>query len=40
MMNKEDMMKTIENLRKALSGEVQACIRYLGFAEKADEGSS
>ncbi len=29
-------MKTIENLHKALAGEVQACIRYLGFAEKAD----
>ena len=31
------MNKTTENLRKALSGEVQACVRYLGFARKADE---
>jgi rubrerythrin len=31
------MSKTTENLRKALSGEAQACVRYLGFARKADE---
>jgi len=29
--------KTKENLEKALMGESQACIRYLAFAEKADE---
>ena len=31
------MNKTTENLRKAISGEAQACIRYLGFASKADD---
>ena len=31
------MSKTTENLRKALTGEAQACVRYLGFARKADE---
>jgi len=31
------MSKTTENLRKALSGEAQACVRYLGFSRKADE---
>ncbi len=31
------MSKTTENLREALSGESQACVRYLGFAQKADE---
>jgi rubrerythrin len=31
------MTKTTENLSKALSGEAKACIRYLGFARKADE---
>jgi len=31
------MNKTTENLYKALSGEAQACVRYLGFARKADE---
>jgi rubrerythrin len=31
------MTKTTENLSKALAGESQACIRYLGFAAKADE---
>jgi rubrerythrin len=30
------MTKTTENLHKALSGEAQACTRYLGFAKKAD----
>jgi rubrerythrin len=29
--------KTKENLEKALAGEYQACIRYLAFAEKADQ---
>jgi rubrerythrin len=29
--------KTKENLEKALVGESQAYIRYLAFAEKADE---
>lgn len=31
------MNKTTENLHKALAGEAQACVRYLGFARKADE---
>ena len=31
------MSKTTENLRKALAGEAQACVRYLAFARKADE---
>ncbi len=30
------MDKTIENIRKAMSGELQAAVRYLGFAGKAD----
>ena len=30
------MTKTIENIRKAMSGELRACVRYLGFAGKAD----
>lgn len=31
------MNKTAENLRKALTGEAQACVRYLGFAKAADD---
>lgn len=31
------MSKTFENLENALSGESQACIRYLAFAETADK---
>lgn len=31
------MSKTTENLHKALVGEAEACVRYLGFARKADE---
>lgn len=31
------MNKTTESLRNAISGEAQACIRYLGFASKADD---
>lgn len=31
------MTKTIENLHKALSSESQTCVRYLGFAQKADQ---
>ena len=31
------MNKTTENLRKALSGEARACLRYLGYARKAEE---
>lgn len=31
------MSKTTENLSKAMSAEVQACIRYLGFAQQAAE---
>jgi rubrerythrin len=31
------MGKTAENLEHALAGESQACIRYLAFAEKADQ---
>lgn len=31
------MIKTTENLRKAQTGEAQACVRYLGFAKTADK---
>ncbi len=31
------MSKTTENLHKALTGEAQACVRYLGFAKAADD---
>ncbi|MBM3302216.1 MAG: rubrerythrin family protein, partial [Deltaproteobacteria bacterium] len=31
------MSKTEENLKQAYAGECQASVRYLAFAEKADE---
>jgi rubrerythrin len=31
------MSKTTENLEQAFAGESQACMRYLAFAEKADQ---
>jgi rubrerythrin len=31
------MSKTTENLEEAFAGESQACMRYLAFAEKADQ---
>ena len=31
------MNKTTRNLRKALTGEVSTCVRYIGYARKADE---
>ena len=31
------MNKTNENLRKAISVEAATCVRYIGFARKADE---
>jgi rubrerythrin len=33
---REDMSKTEENLKEAFSGESQASMRYMAFAEKAD----